>query len=196
LLGPIIRINPWELHIQDASFFDILYANSLQVNKLAGLAHRFHSPDSAFSTIDHHVHRQRRGALNPFFSKQKIAQRAPLIQDAMDRLCARLQRDFIDSKRVLHVNDMWGCFTSDSIVEYAFEQRYNFIETPDLRANFTDAMIDLLEPVHMVTQFPALFKTIGMLPDSVLEKASPQLAAVNNFNRVRIREQDAQTTPI
>ncbi|KAI9675999.1 MAG: hypothetical protein M1817_000742 [Caeruleum heppii] len=186
--GPIIRINPFELHIQDAEFFETLYSSSRPADKLQCLAHRFNSPDSSFSSVKHHVHRQRRAALNPFFSKRKIAERALRIQALMDRLCARLDRDYRGTGTVLHVNDMWGCFTSDSIVEYAFERKYHFIDEPNLRAPFTDAMIDLCEPVHFVTQFPWAFKMMKMLPDSVVETLSPGMVAVNRFNNEMRRQ--------
>ncbi len=193
--GPIIRINPWELHIQDSEFFETLYSGSRPAEKLPGLAHRFNSPDSSFSTVGHHLHRQRRAALNPFFSKRKISERAPRIQSLMVRLCDRLDRDFRGTGQVLPINDMWGCFTSDSIVEYAFERQYHFIEEPNLRAPFTDAMMDLCEPVHYVTQFPWAFKLLKLLPDSTVEKLSPDMKAVNQFNNVSLARSALKTLP-
>lgn len=109
-----------------------------------------------------------------------------MIQDVMDRLCARLEHNFVGTDRVLNINDMWGCYTSESISEYAFGRRYHFIDSPDFRADFTDALVGLNEPVHYVTHFAWFFKVLMRLPNWVIKLSSSHMAAVSKFNRVRI----------
>lgn len=82
------------------------------------------------------------------------------------------------------MDDMWGCLTSDTIVEYCFDRSYRFIELPDFRAFFIDAMNDLLNGVHVVTQFPWIVPMMNCFPDSVIKKLQPAMASVTNFNNV------------
>ncbi|KAF6815012.1 cytochrome P450 [Colletotrichum plurivorum] len=180
--GPIIRINPWELHIQDSSFYDVLYSGSQHSSKLQTLAHRFNSPDSAFSTVDHSKHRRRRAALNPFFSRRKIAEHQPAIQRMMHRLTDRVAREYLGGGKVLRADHMWGCWTSDIINDYAFDKPHNFLDAPDFHASYTDAMVDLLEPVHYVTQFPLATNLFKMLPLTWVKAMSPQMGTVLDFN--------------
>jgi hypothetical protein len=138
--GPIVRISPNEVHIQDPTFYETLYAQSRHSNKLKHLEHRFNNPLSSFATAEHNVHRVRRGALNPFFSKRKITQYSPNIQNHMNRLCKRVISEYLANDSILNLNNMWGAFTSDIVVGYCLENSYDFIMKPDFRAEFSDAM--------------------------------------------------------
>lgn len=180
--GPIIRISPTELHIQDSEFYETLYSNSRPADKLQRLEHRFNNPTSSFATVKHETHRKRRGALNPFFSKRKIASHSPAIQQRMNRLCKRLAEQYLNTDQVLRLDDMWGCWTSDIIVDYCFERDYSFAEQPRFRAFFTDAMVDLLDPVHFITQFPWVIKVANRFPDSMVTAMKPGMASVIKFN--------------
>ncbi|KAJ5954401.1 Cytochrome P450 [Penicillium viridicatum] len=54
------------------------------------------------------------------------------------------------------------------VIEYCFERRYNFIRDPDFKAGLVVSLIDLLEGVHWITQFPWMVKTMYLLPDSLV----------------------------
>lgn len=100
----------------------------------------------------------------------------------MIRLCERLAEQYMGTEQVLRLDDMWGCWTSDIIVDYCFERDYHFAEQPQFRAFFTDAMVDLLDPVHFVTQFPWVVKFVNMLPESMIKSMQPGMASVIQFN--------------
>lgn len=92
--GPIIRLNPHEVHINDPDFYDEVYvgaASGKKRNKWAWLVDSFGIPDSTFSTVDHDVHRIRRAALNPFFSKAKVRALQERIEDVFGRLLRRVE---------------------------------------------------------------------------------------------------------
>jgi cytochrome P450 len=98
---------------------------------------------SGFATPEHSVHRMRRAAINPFFSKRKVAQYSPCIQRHMDRLVKRVKSEFVGNDSILNLSDMWSAFTADVVVDYTFEKPYDFILSPDFRAAFSDATLVL-----------------------------------------------------
>ena len=100
----------------------------------------------------------------------------------MNRLCKRLAEQYLNTDQVLRLDDMWGCWTSDIIVDYCFERDYHFAEQPRFRAFFTDAMVGLLDPVHFITQFPWVIKLANCFPDSMVTAMQPGMASVINFN--------------
>lgn len=53
--GPIVRINPWELHTDDPEYYETIYASSAPFDKLPVLENRFGVPSAAFSTSAHTV---------------------------------------------------------------------------------------------------------------------------------------------
>ena len=185
-MGPIVRISPDEVHIQDSDFYHTIFNSSLKLDRLKRLQYRFNNPTATFATPKHETHQLRRTALNPFFSTRKMSLHAPVIQKRVTRLCDRLQKEYAGSGRVLVMDDMWGCLSSDTIVEYCFDRSYRFIELPDFRAFFVDAMNDLVNGVHVVTQFPWIMPIVNCLSDSVVKKLQPAMASVMNFNNVSI----------
>ena len=172
------------MHIQDSDFFHTLYSSSQKLDKLKRLENRFSSPKASFATPKHETHRIRRAALNPFFSTRKIALHSPVIQNRVNKLCDRLQREYANSNRFLVMDDMWGCLTSDTIVEYCFDRAYHFTELPDFRAFFLDAMNGLANSVHLVTQFPWILSIVNSLPDWMVMILQPDTASVITFNNV------------
>ncbi|KAI0465626.1 cytochrome protein [Xylaria cf. heliscus] len=190
--GPIIRISPYEVHIKDSSFYESLYATNRQPAKRKELKDRFNNPTSAFSTPDHFTHRIRRGALNPFFSKRAISERAQIIQKHMDDVCRRLEAEFQNTGRVLVVNDMWSCWTTDIITEYCFERRYDFIHEPNFKAPIAQSIMDLLEDVHWITQFPWMVTILGWMPDAVVGWIDQRMKNVIEYhNEIRSQVSEA-----
>ncbi|EED13939.1 cytochrome P450, putative [Talaromyces stipitatus ATCC 10500] len=92
--GPIVRINPCEVHICESDFYETLYASGGLNRKrdkwtwdtvgAAGVA------DSALSTMNHDLHRMRRAAIAPFFSMQNVKKLQPIIQAKVDILRRRI----------------------------------------------------------------------------------------------------------
>src|SRR4051812_204432 len=64
--GPIVRINPYELHILDPDFYLELYASNRKLDKYRWWTNLAGADGSGFSAVPHDLHRLRRGALNPF----------------------------------------------------------------------------------------------------------------------------------
>ncbi|PLB40480.1 cytochrome P450 [Aspergillus candidus] len=179
--GPIIRISPFEIHIQDSFFYEDLFSQSLPWDKGQHLAHRFNNPTATFGTPKHDVHRLRRAALNPFFSKRSIAQAAPMMQTQVDKLCDRLRREYAGTGKVLQMDWVWGCIASDIIVQYCFGEGYGFLEAPEFRSPFIHALVDLLDGVHVVTQFPIVTELMNILPDWLVIMLQPRMKSVINF---------------
>lgn len=172
------------MHIQDSDFYHTLFSQKLDKPKRWG--RKFGNTQAGFVTFKHEAHRPRRAALNPFFSTRRIALNAPNIQHRVNRLCDRLEKEFAGSSQVLVMDDMWGCLSSDTIVEYCFNRPYHFIELPDFRATFVKSMYDLMDGIHVASQFPWITSLFNSLPYSVVKILQPKMASVIAFNNVSI----------
>jgi cytochrome P450 len=91
--GPIIRINPREVHIADADFYDTIYPGPGQKrDKWEWFTKSFPKlEESFFAAAEHDQHRKRRAPLNPFFSKAKVVGLLPVITERSEALCQRLE---------------------------------------------------------------------------------------------------------
>ena len=70
--GPIIRINPYELHISTPQFYEKLHSSNKPRDKWYWFNKMFALDESIFGTVDDYKHRARRGPLNPFFSRSEV----------------------------------------------------------------------------------------------------------------------------
>jgi len=112
LTGPIIRITPDELHINDPEYYATLYERAGRRDKYAYFSGRFGYASDSFSTIDHETHRLRRKALSPMFSAKRISEFQPVIRDKVDKLCNKLAVYQHDG-RVLTLHPAYMALTTD-----------------------------------------------------------------------------------
>lgn len=178
-----MRINPWELHIDDPDFYETIYAPSAPFDKLKVFENRFAIPKAAFSTAAHSLHRPRRSALTPFFTKSKIQAHGPFIQGLVDRVCARLRSEYAAQDRPLVLNDLFAAVSADVIVFLAFGDEPSVCATADWKTPFTTAMDDLVASTHVNSQFPFMVTLTNAIPDSLLLKI-PDLRPVIEFRHV------------
>ena len=112
--GPIVRIVPDEIHIQDSQFYDTLYTKAGRVDKYDWMAGRFGCDTSVFTTGPDELHRSRRGALNPLFSRARIVDLQDIIREKIDVLLGRF-REFQKDGRVLPINRAYMALTGDVV---------------------------------------------------------------------------------
>ena len=171
--GPIIRINPTEIHVSDPDFYAIAYSSSAPFQKLRAWRDRLGLREGVQSTVEHDLHHHRRMALNPYFSKQQINKFSPYLQDCATRLCDRLIREYKGTSRVVKMNDAWAAFATDIIMYYSFGWTYDCSYSPDFVAPFTTSIKQLALGVHVATHFPWLVKACMCIPQSIFVILSP-----------------------
>ena len=116
--GPIIRINPYELHILDPTYYDVLYASSAsgeKRNKWEWYTKQFGTFGSMFSTNDHDQHKARRAALNRFFSMASIRRLQPFIDQRVQVLVERLRGSKDAKVGVIKADHAFAAFTNGKI---------------------------------------------------------------------------------
>jgi cytochrome P450 len=110
--GPIVRINPDEIHVADPDFYDTIYAGSgRKRDKWDWITRSFGVDESLIGTLKHDEHRIRRASLSPYFSKQSVRALQPLIDRNMAILLGRL-RQFADSGSPLKLDDAYAALAN------------------------------------------------------------------------------------
>jgi hypothetical protein len=93
--GPIVRIAPDELHIDDPEYWHEVYGNSSTskpIDKQAKLQDRFGLPGAIFSTPEAELHRTRRHAMAGFFSRPNLRETQGRINALVERTWERCYR--------------------------------------------------------------------------------------------------------
>ncbi|KAK8026464.1 hypothetical protein PG991_003520 [Apiospora marii] len=190
--GPIIRINPHELHVRDPDYYDLLYAgptSGQRRDKWAWSVNMFANSQSGFGTVPHDLHRARRAALNPFFSKQAIAQRVEphIIRPLLTQMCARFER-LRRTGEVLNVIEAYAALTTDVITRYAFDASYGCVGDPDWRAEWPRAMVEGTKTCHLNKQFPWVVPLMRAVPEGVVGWLNPAVLHLINFQKDLARQ--------
>lgn len=92
LSGPILRVAPNEIHINDVGFLDSIYptSNAHKRDKDWMQTRGLDVGMSTSGTISHDLHRKRRESLSPFFSQENVAMLEPLVNDKVAQICEHL----------------------------------------------------------------------------------------------------------
>ncbi|KAI1165158.1 cytochrome P450 [Nemania serpens] len=179
--GPIVRINPDEVHIDDPDFYSKLYNNKDGHDKPLHLKWRFGSPYTLFSTPDHYVHRMRRAAQDPFFSRGKVLEFAPRIQAVVDKLSHRLSREFMDRGRHIILDHVFTSYAADVVTLYAFGRDFGYVDDPDFESPFVKAIRGFKSIAQPFAQFPWLARLLNGIPNCLIDFVQPSLSAVLEF---------------
>lgn len=168
--GPIIRINPEEVHIGDPDFYPVLYpGTNRRREKWRFYTKQFGADESALSTIDHNHHKLRRASINPFFSTQSVRRLQPVIEERADALLNRLRWLHKEQTPGTPVDLMYpfSAFTNDVINEYAFARSDHLIEDKAFGKPVTDYLLTGTHYGKWIQHVEIILKFINALPEAI-----------------------------
>ncbi|KUI54138.1 Trichodiene oxygenase [Cytospora mali] len=111
--GPIIRVTPDEIHISDVGFLDTIYApSSSPRDKYEYQLRTLRVPGGVGTTPSLEVHRRRREALSPFFSKRNVVFLEPTITEKVQQLCQLLSKH-ASNKTPVNLSDVFFAFSNE-----------------------------------------------------------------------------------
>ncbi|ERF76671.1 hypothetical protein EPUS_02210 [Endocarpon pusillum Z07020] len=163
--GPVVRLNPDELHFNDPHYYDEIFnIKNGKTEKPYNVANTFGPYAAVIGTVDHDLHRIRRGALNPFFAKRSVIEILPFVQDIIERLSDRYDAASKTAEPI-NLKYSYAALTLDIMNEYCFSKDTQTVMKSDYgRKSFDD--VDSFLAISLVNiQIPWLVKAIYSLPD-------------------------------
>ncbi|GFF43156.1 trichodiene oxygenase [Aspergillus udagawae] len=171
--GPIIRVNPNEIHIADPSFYPQIYTSgTCKVNKDPSTVAGFSVPNSVAATVDHFHHRPRRGYMNPYFSKRAIVALEPEIHDRIFGLTGRFRRVAVEGGH-LSLDRCISAMTADIILKRFFGQHFDYINEPNFEFPISDGKL----PISVISCILDKVANFLILEKYITEKMAAILAA-------------------
>ncbi|KAJ5564000.1 benzoate 4-monooxygenase cytochrome P450 [Penicillium frequentans] len=171
--GPIVRINPREIHIRDPSFYDEIYASGgRKRNKDAQFLKAYSVPGSMVATVDHDQHRYRRNILNGFFSKRSVNELSPVVEEKVLKLMRRFETAY-RAESIMRLDDAFSALASDVITQYSFGRSWDFLDDADFRRDIRSAITETANVIHINRFFPLFSRTLRMIPKWLVCKIQP-----------------------
>lgn len=182
--GPIVRIMPNVLHVNDPSFVDTLYSQSPLQKRERGqtVLNLFHKHLSVLPTRDHDLHRRRRTILSRFFSQQRVRQLAPIIDRTLSDLFLRLE-NWNDTAGPFPIGAAYKAATKDVIQAYALGDGDKCLLKDDFNSAFFETM-NTGRLNHIAVHVHWLSILLTKLPPSVITTMTPHVLAFIHFIEV------------
>lgn len=180
--GPIVRISPHELHIDDPEYYDVLFSRDSPRDKYNYYTRQFGIPLAAISTVDHAHHRLRRSNMNPYFSMARIRKLEPAIKNLVDKLCSRLE-EFKGTGTPIVVQYPYTCFSTDVISDYTMGSGFHYLDEPDFIPTWSETLSAIAKATVFFKPFPFLLVWLKALPEDWIGKLDPGMNLSFIFQR-------------
>ncbi|KAI9372947.1 cytochrome P450 [Aspergillus egyptiacus] len=185
--GPIIRVTPDELHINDVGFLDTVYAPSKYPrDKYAYQLRSLRVPGGVGTTADYNLHKIRREALTPFFSKRNILYLERVITDKVGQL-KQLIADHAANQTPVNLSDAFFAFSNDVVTNFLFAHQANILADEKKAAILRRNGRELMMGINLNKHFPLVPDFLEALPQSISRGIMPPglIDMLELFDRVR-----------
>ena len=126
-----------------------------------------------------------RSTINPFFSRQRVAEYAPKLQDMLSKLLVRIEKDYLKPEKVLNMTKLWyvsassalakppndavrECYATDVVVSFCFDYSYHNLDLPEFHSKINDAVGSMVELAHWLRAFGFLAWLLRNLPERLI----------------------------
>lgn len=132
---------------------------------------------SVVVTIPHELHRMRRAALNPFFSKASVRRLEPIIRDGVVELLDRMDTCG-RSAEVMQLNMVYKALTADVITEYAFGKSTGYMKMEDYNSAYFATFDKFFEYAPWLYHIGWLSSVMESLPVPIATRLMPDIASI------------------
>ncbi|KAB8288832.1 hypothetical protein EYC80_010735 [Monilinia laxa] len=182
IYGPIVRVNPDELHVQDPDFYKVLYAgNPTQRDKWPPAASMAGTGLGTFGTVNHHVHRKRRAANSYFFSQKSINAAEPLLKERVEELCEIIHGGFLH-KKIIELKLAFLAFSTDTVCQYVFAEPPRLQKNPEDAKQWHETIGAVSRLTPLIKQFPWLIPVAKKLPSAMVDFLLPTLGRLLRYH--------------
>lgn len=191
--GPVVRINPDEVQLNNIEWYPVIFSahSAGRREKHEPMIRANGSPGAVSSAVSHELHRVRRAALNPFFSKTAVRRLEPVIRSRVEVLCAGVQ-SCANKGEVIRLDAAVMALTIDTITSYCFGDTWGALDVPQQSwLDWNRVMNGIFETVVVGRHMPWLAGGMQALPVWAARLVNPDMAVFAGAKeRVRMRARE------
>ncbi|KAI0903280.1 putative cytochrome P450 [Ustulina deusta] len=186
--GPIVRINPWELSIRDAEFYNELYvsAGRRRTNVITKSRAGIGVSDAIAITGPHELHQLRRKAAENFFSRQSVIRLESRIYEEARSLDNKLKL-LAGTDTLVHLDHAFACVAGDLVALFACGENPGLLEAPNFNPDWHESLTGLTTMVPYLRNLPWVNSVLSMIPVTLLTKFSSHAASFKTFHQMSQR---------
>ncbi|KAI0201516.1 cytochrome P450 [Astrocystis sublimbata] len=134
--GPVVRLSPHEVHVNDITVFHEVFNRNRGFTK-DPVTYSVGSNNAMTMTIPVEAHRAKRQVLDPVFSKRRINNMEGSIYDEIDRIFEKVEA-FRNNGEQVPIHELLYCYTADIVSELLFGRSLDMVSAPDFRNKVKD----------------------------------------------------------
>ncbi|KAL3453317.1 cytochrome P450 [Aspergillus insuetus] len=173
--GPIIRVTPDEIHINDVGFLDTVYAPSMaRRDKYAYQLRSLRVPGGVGTTADYSLHKK-----NILYPEGLIADKVGQLKQSIATHPA--------SKTPINLSDSFFAFSNDVVTNFLFAHQTDILSDELKAAALRHNSKDLMMGINLNKHFPQVPDFLETLPMSISRPKMPPglVDMLSLFERVR-----------
>ncbi|CAJ2507266.1 Uu.00g084520.m01.CDS01 [Anthostomella pinea] len=174
--GPIVRINPWEVHIADSDW-NAVYKYSAKASKPRRFYYRFFGKFPSTNIAESHaLHQLRRAPLQAYFASSNIQKYMPTIVAQVDKLCYRLSAA---DGCVVSLSDAFRCLATDVATGFAFNHPFGHLDEPTFDREFNLSVRTVVKVSTWSRHtYGMLLPALHSIPETIASKMNPAFGRV------------------
>jgi cytochrome P450 len=175
--GPIVRINPQELHIRDPDMFEAVYARGTKRDRWYNAARMTGKTDDSFSTVGHDLHRRRKLANAPMMGRRMMGVKEGVLVGNAASLGANLRRA-VEMGEVLDLGVLFIGYSLDVAGAFFFGKDIGAQGDLGLARKWYTVGRSMSRMTPIMKQFPVLAKAVARLPGPVVRRLWPDAGVI------------------
>ncbi|EWZ99978.1 hypothetical protein FOWG_00345 [Fusarium oxysporum f. sp. lycopersici MN25] len=189
--GPIVRMSPNRVHINDPNFYHNVYSTGTKFFKEPAMFRFARELDALPFIMDPAARKVRRGIVNPMFSPRAIKDFSPLALQIIKGALKKIG-DSYETGKPVSLKRLESNFAMDIVMKLCFGKDMNCTQGKEA---LVDSMVALAHSFSLIKHFPMLGKVMQSVPTHVLAYIIPGLVEFRNqcaqwANEVRERHQN------
>lgn len=161
--GPIVRISPHEVHVNDPAFFNEMYSMTKKLHKDPWFYSWLDRNGSVFATMDPDLHKLRSAPVKKLLSPSSVGRIEPVLKDHLQAFMHRLG-EFRDDKKTVPLSEAYRALAVDIVSDLSLPESMALLKRQDFGAGYHKFTRDLTCLSLWNRQFPMFTRALQLLP--------------------------------
>ena len=135
-------------------------------------------------TVSHDLHRIRRAAIDPYFSKRSVLKLESVIDAKIARLCEVIE-SFREKREPMNLTNCLLATTTDIITEYAFADCHNLLDSEELSNKWEDTITCIMKNTALINHYGWLPRVMESVPRGISQLATIDISMIAELRAVR-----------
>ncbi|EFY89582.1 calcineurin-dependent [Metarhizium acridum CQMa 102] len=170
--GPIVRVSPNRVHINDSAFYHKVYSTRTKYLKEPALFKFAGELDALPFIMEPAAHKIRRAIVGPMFSPRSIQEFSPAALQIIKAALGKVEEAH-DSGLPVSLKTLESNFAMDIIMKLCFGRDMNCTKGTKETTALVNCMITLTRSFCLIKHFPILGTTMQSFPNPILARILP-----------------------